>query len=292
MGQTLKSFPKSWGPSNDPSSRTTSKTQLDRLPRLRHTLPPPSAPIASHSKFHLLFRFAQLSIRAPLSCGKVNPRGDDRVGEASVDVAAWLHGLGLQQYEQAFRDNAIDAAILPELTSEDLRDIGVNLVGHRRKLLGAIAALSSGGGANPVSAAPVVERRLLTVMFCDLVGSTALSVRRDPEDLRDLIAAYHRAVADVVKRFEGFVARYMGDGILIYFGYPRAHEDDAERASRCALGIVEAISGLNLAEALQARIGIATGMVVVGGGASEHDVVGETPNLAARLQTLANPTPC
>ena len=206
-----------------------------------------------------------------------------------MDVAVWLHGLGLQQYEQAFRDNAIDAVILPELTSEDLRDLGVNLVGHRRKLLAAIAALSSGNAANPVAAAPVVERRLLTVMFCDLVGSTALSVSRDPEDLRDLIAAYHHAVADVVKRFEGFVARYMGDGILIYFGYPRAHEDDAERASRCALEIVEAISGLKLAEVLQARIGIATGMVVVGGGASEHDVVGETPNLAARLQTLAEP---
>jgi class 3 adenylate cyclase len=124
-------------------------------------------------------------------------------------------------------------------------------------------------------------------MFCDLVGSTALSVRRDPEDLRDLIAAYHHAVAEVVKRFEGFVARYMGDGILIYFGYPRAYEDDAERAARCALVVVEAVSGLKLAEELQARIGIATGMVVVGGGAPGHDVVGETPNLAARLQSLA-----
>jgi class 3 adenylate cyclase/predicted ATPase/DNA polymerase III delta prime subunit len=216
-------------------------------------------------------------------------RGDDRVGEASVDVAAWLHGLGLQQYEQSFRDNAIDAATLPELTSEDLKDLGINLVGHRRKLLAAIAALGDEVARESVAGASLVERRQLTVMFCDLVGSTALSTRRDPEDLRDLIAAYHHAVADVVKRFEGFVARYMGDGILIYFGYPRAHEDDAERASRCALGVVEAISGLKLVEALHARIGIATGMVVVGGGASEHDVVGETPNLAARLQTLAEP---
>jgi class 3 adenylate cyclase len=134
------------------------------------------------------------------------------------------------------------------------------------------------------------ERRQLTVMFCDLVGSTALSLRRDPEDLRDLIAAYHRAVAEVVERFEGFVARYMGDGILIYFGYPRAQEDDAERAARCALAVVDVVSGLRLAEELRARIGIATGMVVVGGGISEHDVVGETPNLAARLQSLAEPS--
>jgi class 3 adenylate cyclase/predicted ATPase len=206
-----------------------------------------------------------------------------------VDIGPWLHGLGLQQYEQAFRDNAIDAAILPELTADDLRDIGVNLVGHRRKLLAAISALRSGPAPDSVARAPSVERRQLTVMFCDLVGSTALSVRRDPEDLRDLIAAYHRAVADVVKRFEGFVARYMGDGILIYFGYPRAHEDDAEQAARCALAVVEAVSGLKLAEELRARIGIATGMVVVGGGAPEHDVVGETPNLAARLQSLAEP---
>jgi class 3 adenylate cyclase len=206
-----------------------------------------------------------------------------------VDIAAWLHGLGLQRYEQAFRDNAIDAAVLPELTAEDLRDIGVNLVGHRRKLLAAIAALQSGVATDPAAGAPSVERRQLTVMFCDLVGSTALSVRRDPEDLRDLIGSYHQAVAEVVKRFEGFVARYMGDGILIYFGYPRAHEDDAERAARCALAVVEAVSGLKLAEELQARIGIATGMVVVGGWAPEHDVVGETPNLAARLQTLAEP---
>jgi class 3 adenylate cyclase len=206
-----------------------------------------------------------------------------------VDIATWLHGLGMQQYEQAFRDNAIDATVLPELTAEDLRDIGVNLVGHRRKLLAAISALRSSAAPDPVAAVPSVERRHLTVMFCDLVDSTALSVRRDPEDLRDLIGAYHLTVAEVVKRFEGFVARYMGDGILIYFGYPRAHEDDAERAARCALSVVEAVSGLKLAEELRARIGIATGMVVVGGGAPEHDVVGETPNLAARLQSLAEP---
>src|SRR5207302_8789682 len=127
--------------------------------------------------------------------------------------------------------------VLPELTADDLKDLGVSLVGHRRKLLAAIAALRSGIGPIPdkSAAASAVERRQLTVMFCDLVGSTALSVRRDPEDLRDLIAAYHNAVTEVVRRFDGFVARYMGDGILIYFGYPRAHEDDAERAAACAL---------------------------------------------------------
>jgi class 3 adenylate cyclase/predicted ATPase/DNA polymerase III delta prime subunit len=206
-----------------------------------------------------------------------------------VDIASWLHGLGLQQYDQVFRDNAVDASILPELTAEDLRDLGVDLVGHRRKLLAAISALRSNAGSDPVASAAGGERRQLTVMFCDLVGSTALSVRRDPEDLRDLIGAYHHAVAEVVRRFAGFVARYMGDGILIYFGYPHAHEDDAERAAHCALAVLEAVSGLKLAEELCARIGISTGTVIVGGGAPEHDVVGETPNLAARLQTLAEP---
>ena len=205
-----------------------------------------------------------------------------------MDIASWLHGLGLQQYDQAFRDNAIDASVLPELTAEDLRDIGVNLVGHRRKLLAAISLLRGGVASGSAASPTGGERRQLTVMFCDLVGSTALSVRRDPEDLRELIAAYHHTVAEVVKRFEGFVARYMGDGILIYFGYPRAHEDDAERAARCALTVVDAVSSLKLGEELRARIGIATGMVVVGGGAAANDVVGETPNLAARLQTLAD----
>ena len=116
-----------------------------------------------------------------------------------MDIATWLHGLGLQQYEPAFRENAIDASLLPELTAEDLRDIGVNLVGHRRKLLAAISSLRSGVASGSAASPTSGERRQLTVMFCDLVGSTALSVRRDPEDLRDLIAAYHRAVADVVR---------------------------------------------------------------------------------------------
>jgi class 3 adenylate cyclase/predicted ATPase len=222
-----------------------------------------------------------------------------------VDIAAWLRGLGLEQYEPAFRENDVDADLLPELTADDLTGLGVTSIGHRRKLLAAIAALREKPGPASENTAAIngpaskeastgsglssAERRQLTVMFCDLVGSTALSARLDPEDLRDVIAVYHRSVAEVVTRFEGFVARYMGDGILIYFGYPRAQENDAERAARCALAVVEAVSGLKLAEELQARLGIATGMVVVGGGAPEHDVVGETPNLAARLQTLAEP---
>ena len=213
-----------------------------------------------------------------------------------MDIAAWLHSLGMQQYDQAFRDNAIDAAILPELTADDLRELGVSLVGHRRKLLAAIAALRRDLDPAPETngVAPVAERRQLTVMFCDLVGSTALAARLDPEDLRDVIAAYHRVIAEVIARFGGFVARYMGDGVLTYFGYPQAHEDDAEQAVRAALAAVEAIRELPISERLQARIGLATGLAVVGdligsGAAQEQAVVGETPNLAARLQALAEP---
>jgi class 3 adenylate cyclase/predicted ATPase len=216
-----------------------------------------------------------------------------------VDIATWLHDLGLEQYEEAFRDNAIDAAILPELTAEDLRDLGVSLVGHRRKLLAAIAALRNEGRPAPKRSEVVdtatAERRQLTVMFCDLVGSTALSARLDPEDLRDVIAAYHRAVAQEVARCDGFISRYMGDGVLVYFGYPQAHEDDAERAVRAGLGAIDAVRHLDVKSVkLQTRAGIATGLVVVGdligaGSAQEQSVVGETPNLAARLQTLAEP---
>jgi class 3 adenylate cyclase/predicted ATPase len=214
-----------------------------------------------------------------------------------VEIAAWLNSLGMQQYEEAFRENAIDAAVLPELTSGDLKDLGVSLVGHRRKLLAAIAALRGNGGPVPETAAtiPSAERRQLTVMFCDLVGSTALSSQLDPEDLREVIAAYHGAVADVVRSFDGFVAKYMGDGVLVYFGYPRAHEDDAERAVRAGLGVIDAVGRLDVKSVeLQARVGIATGLVVVGdligeGSAQEQSVVGETPNLAARLQAVAEP---
>jgi len=217
-----------------------------------------------------------------------------------VDVAAWLHSLGMQQYERAFRDNAIDTAVLPELTADDLKDLGVTLVGHRRRLLGAIAALRGDDPAPPAKSgeaalASAAERRQLTVMFCDLVGSTALSSQLDPEDLREVIAAYHRAVAESIAGFDGFVAKYMGDGVLAYFGYPRAHEDDAERAVRAGLGVIDAVGRLDVKSVkLGTRVGIATGLVVVGdligeGSAQEQSVVGETPNLAARLQTLAAP---
>ena len=213
-----------------------------------------------------------------------------------MDIAGWLHGLGLQQYEPAFRANEIDARVLPRLTSEDLKDLGVTLVGHRRLLLDAIAALGVEKPAAADEKAPAAaERRQLTVMFCDLVGSTAISAALDPEDLREVIGAYHRVVADVVRNFDGFVAKYMGDGVLIYFGYPRAHEDDAERAVRAGLGLVDAVGRLDVKSVrLEARVGIATGLVVVGdligeGSAQEQSVVGETPNLAARLQAVAEP---
>ena len=218
-----------------------------------------------------------------------------------MDVAAWLRDLGLERYVPAFRDNDIDAEVLAKLTAEDLISIGVTSVGHRRKLLDEIASLGMAVPAAVVMApAPGVpaqvdaERRQLTVMFCDLVGSTALSTRHDPEDLRELIGAYHRAVAETVGRFDGFVAKYMGDGVLIYFGYPQAHEDDAERAVRAGLAVIETIGRLPAREDLHVRLGIATGLVVVGdligeGAAQERGVVGETPNLAARFQALAIP---
>jgi class 3 adenylate cyclase/predicted ATPase len=213
-----------------------------------------------------------------------------------VDISTWLRGLDLAQYEPIFRENAIDADILPELTEADLEKLGV-VLGHRKRILRAIAALDAHPPAPPPSAAPraeEAERRQLTVMFCDLVGSTALSTRHDPEDLRELIGDYHRAVAETVGRFDGFVAKYMGDGVLIYFGYPQADEDDAERAVRAGLAVIEAVGRLPARQHLSVRLGIATGLAVVGdligeGAAQERGVVGETPNLAARLQALAAP---
>jgi class 3 adenylate cyclase/tetratricopeptide (TPR) repeat protein len=222
-----------------------------------------------------------------------------------MDVAAWLRGLGLEQYEPAFRKNEVDAEVLPDLTESDLTTMGLP-VGPRRKLLKAIAALREGGLPSPApeqpserqtpAAAPSseAERRQLTVMFCDLVGSTELSARLDPEDLREVIGAYRRCVAEAVRRFDGFVAKYMGDGVLVYFGYPQAHEDDAERAVRAGLAVIEAVSGSGAAGPLGVRIGIATGLVVVGDLIGEaapqgQAVVGDTPNLAARLQALAEP---
>ncbi|SKC81180.1 Tetratricopeptide repeat-containing protein [Burkholderia sp. CF099] len=213
-------------------------------------------------------------------------------------IAEWLASLGLSEYVQVFAENGIDPSVLPDLTDQDLKDLGV-LLGHRRKMLRTIAELGDSALAiSPVAAAPVpgddADRRQLTVMFCDLADSTALSTRLDPEDLRKVIGAYCRGCADVITSAGGFIAQYMGDGVLAYFGYPQAHEDDAERAVRAGLTLVRAIGQLDSGTdaSLRARIGIATGVVIVGdvtgeGEAQERGVVGETPNLAARLQTLA-----
>jgi class 3 adenylate cyclase len=218
-------------------------------------------------------------------------------------VADWLQKLGLGQYAQRFAENDISFVILPDLTDQDLEKIGVASLGHRRLLLRAITELKGGETVAPkstneniASVAPheAAERRQVTVMFCDLVGSTALSARMDPEDLREIISAYQKCVAETVQRFGGFVAKYMGDGVLIYFGYPQAHEDDAERAVRAGLELVTAVGALETHAPLQTRVGIATGLVVVGdligsGASREQAIVGETPNLAARLQGVAEP---
>jgi len=225
-----------------------------------------------------------------------------------MDIAAWLRELELERYADAFVKNDVDGHVLRRLTADDLRDIGVASVGHRRRLLDAIAALGhpspSGGAADLSDAVPAAakvspidaERRQLTVMFCDLVGSTELSTRLDPEDLRAVVAMYQRACGAVAAGFEGHVAQYLGDGIMIFFGWPKAHEDDAERAVRTGLAIRDAVAALEPQPevALEVRIGIATGLVVVGDLVDEsgvHDgaVSGETPNLAARLQGLAEP---
>ena len=228
-----------------------------------------------------------------------------------MDIGAWLRGLSLERYERAFRANDIDGEILLRLTAQDLAALGVSSVGHRRKLLEAIGILSVGSppkrrlrSATGVKPGQLVlpgprheaERRRLTVMFADLVGSTALSARLDPEEMREVLVAYQDAVSVEVNRFGGHVAKFMGDGLLAFFGWPRAYEDAAERAVRAGLAAVVAVGRLRPEEleALAARIGIATGLVVVGhfvgrGAAQEEAVAGETPNLAARLQELAKP---
>jgi class 3 adenylate cyclase len=212
-------------------------------------------------------------------------------------IAEWLEKLGMSEYTQRFAENRIDFSVLPDLTDQDLEKLGV-VLGDRRKMLRAITNLETPKSAPIVvaAAAPLdtAERRQVTVMFSDLVGSTALSARMDPEDLREVISAYQRCVADTVRRSGGFVAKYMGDGVLVYFGYPEAHEDDAERAVRAGLELIAAVTALKAPVSLQTRVGIATGMVVVGdlvgsGQAQERGIVGETPNLAARLQGVAEP---
>ena len=216
------------------------------------------------------------------------------------EIADWLKTLGMSEYAERFAENGINIAALPHLTDQDLKDIGV-LLGHRRVMLAAISKLAGAPPATPEPTAradpkpqDTAERRQVTVMFADLVGSTALSARMDPEDLREVISSYQKCVAETVRRFGGFVAKYMGDGVLVYFGYPEAHEDDAERAVRAGLELIAAVAGLKTRASLQTRVGIATGLVVVGdligsGAAQEQAIVGETPNLAARLQGIAEP---
>ncbi|UCH48672.1 MAG: AAA family ATPase [Betaproteobacteria bacterium] len=213
-------------------------------------------------------------------------------------ISAWLESLGLEQYAQAFADNDIDFELISDLSDLDLEKIGVSSLGHRKKLLKAIAQLGETSAAPPAGAAQPLatdnaERRQLTVMFCDLVGSTLLSQKLDPETLRELMQVYQKNCSQVIEKYDGHVAQYLGDGLMVYFGWPRAHEDDAERAIRAALEIVELVKNVPAPEPLQVRIGITTGPVVVGetgdGDASQPKIaVGETPNLAARFQGLAN----
>jgi class 3 adenylate cyclase len=216
-------------------------------------------------------------------------------------VADWLDNLGMSEYAQRFAENDIDIEVLSELTDKDFDRLGVS-IGHRRKMMRAIREFAASTSERPApsttdtQAGPrdTAERRQVTVMFSDLVGSTALSARMDPEDLREVISAYQKCVAEIVQRFGGFVAKFMGDGVLVYFGYPQAHEDDAERAVRAGLELVAAVGALKTHAVLQTRIGIATGLVVVGdligsGASQEQAIVGETPNLAARLQGIAEP---
>jgi len=227
-----------------------------------------------------------------------------------MDVPGWLQANGFERFVDLFDEHEIDGDVLGELTDADLAGLGIPL-GPRKKLLRAIKSLASlpKHESAPEEAASTyqsssqyaasqgsAERRQLTVMFVDLVGSTALSERLDPEDMRDVITSYQNTVAGVVTRFEGQVAKYMGDGVLCYFGWPKAHEDDAERSIRAGLAIMHALTKLKThdGEALAARAGVATGLVVVGdligeGAAQEEAVVGETPNLAARVQGLAEP---
>jgi class 3 adenylate cyclase len=215
-------------------------------------------------------------------------------------TAEWLASVGMAEYDKCFAENRIDLSVLPYLTDQDLKDLGVAL-GDRRKMLRAIRELRGAVSATPgpgpaLRSEEAAERRQLTVMFCDLVGSTALSTELDPEDLWEIIRVYHRHCRAVIVEYGGFVARYMGDGMLSYFGYPQAYEDNAERAVRASLKLVRAVTKLDArpGKSLQVRVGIATGLVVIGDLLADEpphecEVVGETPNLAARLQALADP---
>ena len=218
-------------------------------------------------------------------------------------IVEWLGSLGLSEYAQRFAENDVDQDILRELTDQDLKDLGVSSLGHRRKMLRAIGELTVAAPASPHRPAetkPIpqdtAEHRQLTMMFCDLVGSTALSTQLDPEDLSRIIGAFRDACAHAVAGFGGSVAKYMGDGALVYFGYPEGYEDAAERAILAGLALIEAVGILRRSSPSfpQLRVGIATGMVVVGeligeGASHERVAVGETINLAARIQALAKP---
>jgi class 3 adenylate cyclase len=227
-----------------------------------------------------------------------------------MDVVVWLRSLGLGKYEAAFRENEITEKVLPNLTAEDLKELGVAALGHRRTLLDAIAALRNDASVQtpPVTAAParpsaaaptsapvaeaVGERRHITVMFCDLVGSTSISAGLDAEDWRDLVGAYLDAASAAVTEMGGHVAKKLGDGLMALFGYPVAQENDAERAARAALLIQRSLADINRKNAgsgkpaLNARIGIETGPVVVD---AAGEIYGDAPNTAARVQALAEP---
>ena len=229
-------------------------------------------------------------------------QGAEKLGEDAIDIATWLQQIGLGEHTETFRTEKIDAAVLPTLTDADLRELGLPL-GDRKKLRAAIDAL----GTTPFPGAPSTpeplqgaarrlagEQRHLTVMFCDIVDSTRLAATLELENLRHVVDAYQKKVATCAAQYEGFVAKFMGDGVLVYFGYPQAHEDDAERAIRAGLDIVTAMPSVRAIHGpeLACRIGISSGVVVVGefisvGAAAELTVLGEAPNLAARLQTVA-----
>jgi class 3 adenylate cyclase len=217
------------------------------------------------------------------------------------EIRKWLMTVGLAQYADAFEANDLDVDLLPQIDDQTLKEIGVVSVGHRLRIRNAIAKMGAASrpdvdvGSTPVPAgmpASSAERRHVTVMFCDLCGSTALSARMDPEDLREVIAAYQKCVAKTVRRLGGFVAKYMGDGVVVYFGYPQAHEHDAERAVRAGLELITAVAGLKSRVPLQVRVGIAAGLVVVGdligsGEAQEHGIFGETPNAPRRPRCVS-----
>src|SRR3984957_9268551 len=215
-----------------------------------------------------------------------------------MDVGGWLRGLGVGEYEEKFRDNKIDADLLPRLTVDDLKDIGVSVVGDRRRLLDAIAAIAGAGPASPTKSAPSkglqasAERRPITVMFCDLVGSTSLAAKLDAEDWRNLVNAYLDQASAAVTELGGHVLKKLGDGLMALFGYPQAQENDAERALCAALAIQRALADLNArnrragAPELAARIGLDSGPVLVD---ATGEVFGEAPNVAARVQALAEP---